>query len=144
MSTELHLFIPDKRFVVGLLIIVGSFFCIDLYYVDLYGGFFLWCILLLLGCLFAFLLFPVIRNPKLLISGQNLSIYSFSQVRNINFCTDLTEVIEHNGEIRSYRFVSNRKYFQISPDSYYEAEEIKRQFIDLMKSCKSPISVVTQ
>lgn len=91
---ELHLFLPAMRSVIGVLMVLGGMLAVGSYFAIVYGGLLLWGALLLLGCLFAFLSFPVLRNPRLLVSGENLCLFSFGRGQKLNFPNHLIEIVE--------------------------------------------------
>lgn len=142
MPEELHLFLPAMRSVIVALIVLGGVLAADSYFAIVYGGLLLWGALLLLGSLFAFLSFPVLRNPRLLVSGENLCLFSFGRGQELNFSNDLIEIVEREGQIVSYRFMCEGKHFQISPGSYHDSDELQRQFAQLLKKPKLHVSVI--
>lgn len=139
---ELDIFLPAIRLIVAVLIVLGGTLAVVSYFAIVNGGLFSWGAVLLLGFLFAFLAFPVLRNPKLIVSGENLCLYSFGRGQKISFSKHLIEVVEREGEIVSYRFKCEHKHFQISPGSYNDSEELQRQFTKLMKTRKINVSVI--
>lgn len=139
---ELHIFLPAMRPIVAVLIVLGGTLAVVFYFAIVNGGLLSWGAVLLLGFLFAFLAFPVLRNPKLIVSGENLCLYSFGCGQKIIFSKHLIEVVEREGEIVSYRFKCEDKHFQISPGSYNDSEELQRQFVKLMKTRKINVSVI--
>jgi hypothetical protein len=142
LPEELHLFLPALRSVIWVLIVLGGMLAAGSYFAIVYGRLLLWGALLLLGCLFAFLSFPVLRNPRLLVSGENLCLFSFGRGQELNFSNHLIEIVEREGQIVSYRFMCEGKHFQISPGSYHDSDELQRQFARLLKTCKLHASVI--
>jgi hypothetical protein len=112
------------------------------YFAVVYGGFLSWVALLLLSLTFALLAFPVLKNQRLMVSGEKLVLFSFGRGQVLQFSQHLVEIVEHEGEIVSYRFMCEGKHFQISPFSYNDSEELQRQFMGLMKTRKLAVSVV--
>lgn len=139
---ELHIFLPAMRSVIWVLIVLGGMLAVSSYFTIVYGGLFWWGAALLLGLAVAFLAFPVLRNPRLLVSGEKLYLYSFGRRQAIDFSSHLVEVVERDGTIVSYRFNCEGKYFQISPGSYNDSDELQRQFKELMKTRKLNVSVM--
>lgn len=142
LPDELHIFLPAMRSVIGVLMVLGSMIAVGSYFAIVHGGLFSWGAILLLGFLFAFLAFPVLRKPKLMVSGENLCLFSFGRGQEINFPNHLIEIVEREEEIVSYRFMCEGKHFQISPGSYNDSEELQRQFLKLMETRKLNVSVV--
>ena len=56
--SEVHIFLPDRRFVIGALIGLAGLLCVCSYFLYVSGGLLLWLAILLMSCLFAFLFFP--------------------------------------------------------------------------------------
>jgi hypothetical protein len=139
---ELHIFLPAMRPIVAVLIVLGGTLAVVSYFAIVNGGLLAWSTVLLLGLLFAFLAFPVLRNPKLIVSGENLCLFSFGCGQKMSFSKHLIEVVEREGEIVNYRFKCEDKHFQISPGSYNDSEELKRQFMRLMSTRKINVSVI--
>lgn len=139
---ELHIFLPELRLVIGVLMVLGSLLAMGFYFAIVQGGFLLWGAIVPLGFLLAFLAFPVLRNPKLMVSGENLCLYSFGRGQEINFPNHLIEIVERQEEIVSYRFMCEGKHFQISPGSYNDSEELQRQFVELMMTRKLKVSAI--
>ncbi len=144
VPNDLHIFLPAMRPLLAVLVALGGILAVVSYFAFVHGGFFLWGAVLLLGFLFAFLTFPVFRNPKLMVSGENLCLFSFGRGNDINFPNHLVEVVEREGEIVNYRFKCEGKHFQISPDSYNDSEELQRQFLTLMKKRRIIVSVISR
>lgn len=142
LPDELHIFLPAVRSVICVLIVLGGMLAVGSYFAIVHGGLFSWGAILLLGFLFTFLAFPVLRNPKLMVSGENLCLFSFGRGQGINFSNHLIEIVEREGKIVSYRFMCEGKHFQISPDSYNDSEELQRQFVELMKTRKLNVSAI--
>ena len=142
MQDELQLFFPARRSVIAVLIALGGMQAVAAYFAGVYGGFLSWGALLLLSFIFAILAFPALKNPRLMVSGERLVLFSFGRRQDLQFSKHLLEIVEHEGEIVSYRFMCEGKHFQISPVSYYESEELQRQFMELMKTHKLLVSVV--
>ena len=141
MPDDLHLFFPAMRSVIAVLIVLGGMLAVAAYFVVVYGGFLSWGALLLLGFIFALLAFPVLENPRLTLSGERLILFSFGRRQVLEFSKNLVEVVEREGKIVSYRFMCEGKHFQISPVTYYESEELQRQFMELMRTRKLVVSV---
>ena len=141
---ELHIFLPAMRSVIWVLIVLGGMLAVSSYFTIAYGGLFWWGAVLLLGLAVAFLAFPILRNPRLLVLGENLCLYSFGRRQAINFSSHLVEVVERAGTVVSYRFMCEGKHFQISPGSYNDSDELQRQFKELMKTRNLNVSVIVQ
>jgi hypothetical protein len=124
---ELHIFLPAMRPIVAVLIVLGGTLAVVSYFTIVNGGLFSWGAVILLGFLFAFLAFPVLRNPKLIVSGESLCLFSFGRGQKISFPKHLIEIVEREGEIVNYRFKCEDKHFQISPGSYNDSEELRKR-----------------
>jgi len=142
MPEDPHLFFSAMRSVIAVLIVLGGMLAVAAFFAVVFGGFLAWGALILLGFMLAFLAFPVLRNPKLMVSGENLVLFSFGRGQAFNFSKHLVEIVEREGQIVSYRFLCDGKHFQISPFSYNDSEELQRQFMGLIKTRKLLVSIV--
>lgn len=79
---------------------------------------------------------------KLLVSGDELRVFSFGKMNCLNFSKNLQEIVVKDSEVVSYRFERDGMFYQISPYSYYESDELRGIFKDLMKKTKVSVSVI--
>ncbi len=96
----------------------------------------------LLSGLFIFLTLPLLRNQRIFMLGDIISVYTFGKRNDLVFSRHLKEVVMRGDEILSYRFEKDEKYFQISPKSYYESDELQAAMQALMKKTKITVTVV--
>jgi hypothetical protein len=90
---------------------------------------------------FGSLFLAIIRNQKIIITGDDLTIYSFGKENNLKFSKDLVQVVSKNNDIVSYRFEKDGNHYQVSPKAYPDknlGELLKLK----LKSNKSIISIV--
>ena len=92
--------------------------------------------------MFIFLFVPFLKNQRLLITNQEIIIFSFSKPNKLKFCINLKEIVVKENEIVSYRFENKGKYYQISPQAYYANKELKELFTGLNERCKKTIAIV--
>ena len=92
--------------------------------------------------MFVFLFVPFLKNQKLIITDEDIRLFTFGRMNRLMFCKHLKEIVVKEKEAVSYRFENSGKYYQISPRAYYESEELKSIFNDLMEKCESIVSVV--
>ena len=142
MCNKLHAFQP-KRIGIGFwcsLIFLGIL--VNMHYLLNDSSLFFYIPLFFLIGMFVFLFVPFLKNQKLLISDKELIVFTFGYSNKLNFCMHLKEIVVKENEIVSYRFENNGKYFQISPEAYYENEELKELFTNLKEKCKELISII--
>ena len=98
--------------------------------------------LIILVGMFVFLFMPFLKNQKLIVSDEDINLFTFGRINRLIFCKHLTEIVVKENEIVSYRFEKSGKYYQVSPGAYYDSEKLKLLFNDLNKKCKSIVSIV--
>jgi hypothetical protein len=142
MSNEVHIFQPIRRQigfwcgVIFLGILINVHYLLDSSSMILYVSF-----VFLIG-MFVFLFVPFLKNQKLIITDEDIRLFTFGRMNRLMFCKHLKGIVVKENEAVSYRFENRGKYYQISPRAYYESEELKTLFNDLMEKCKSIVSVV--
>jgi hypothetical protein len=141
MSEELHIYFPVRRQLIFYSTIVGVCAAINIYFAMKHGSMVLWLTLTVLLVLFIFLFVPVLRNPRLLISGNDIKISIFGKWHSLSMSKDLYELVIKDDDVVSYRFTREGKHFQISPSTYYEADEIRGKFKEILKKNKIVASV---
>jgi energy-coupling factor transporter transmembrane protein EcfT len=124
MASDISFYAPVRRPIVIYSLVVGLFMAINVILVAKYGGVFLWMSLAILVCLFIFLFMPVMKNPRLIIKGNEIHLASFGKWYPIDFKKNLREIVVKGDDVVSYRFDCADKFIQISPYSYYESDEI--------------------
>jgi hypothetical protein len=85
---------------------------------------------------------PFLKNQKLIVSGKDINLFTFGRINRLVFCKHLRELVVKQDEIVSFRFEKDGKYYQVSPGTYYDSEELKLLFNDLNKKCKGIVSIV--
>jgi hypothetical protein len=85
---------------------------------------------------------PFLKNQKLIVSGEDIDLFTFGRTNKLVFCKHLKEIVVKQNEILSYRFEKDGKYYQVSPGAYYDSEELKLLFNDLNRNCKGIVSIV--
>lgn len=85
---------------------------------------------------------PFLKNQKLLIEGNNLIIFTFGKKNRLRFSEDIEELVVKDNEIVSFRFNKDGKYYQISPDAYYDSTDLKEIFKKLLENNNINVSVV--
>jgi len=142
MNKKVYIFYPMLRPI--------SFFCgmifltilINTYYLIANNSRILFILLILLSGIFIFMFMPLLKNQKLILSGDEVIIFSFGKKNSLKFSKDLEEIEVKENEIASYRFNKKGKHYQVSPDAYYESTELKNIFNTLFKKNKINVSVV--
>jgi hypothetical protein len=136
MNNELHIFLPVRQAIVIYSIVLGLIMTLSTVLVIKYGGCIFWTLQLLTTLAFIFVFVPVLRNSKMLICGNDIKLSIFGKWHSIDFSNDLFEIVVKGDEVQSYRFKSNGNHYQISPLSYYEADEANKLLRKLLKKHK--------
>ena len=142
MGNEVHFFQPDRRRVGFWCAFIFLGIILNVRYLLGSGSIILYVTLILLVGMFVFLFMPFLKNQKLIVSGEDINLFTFGRTNRLVFCKHLEEIIIKQNEIISYRFEKDGKYYQVSPGAYYDSEELKLLFNDLNKNCKSRVSIV--
>ena len=142
MGNESHFFQLDRRRVGFWCAFIFIGIILNVRYLLSSGSIILYVPLILLVGMFVILFMPFLKNQKLIVSGENINLFTFGRINRLVFCKHLEEIVIKQNEIISYRFEKDGKYFQVSPGAYYDSEELKLLFNDLNKKCKSIVSIV--
>jgi hypothetical protein len=142
MGNEVHFFLPDRRQVGFWCAFIFLGIILNIRYLLGSGSIILYVSLILLAGMFVFLFMPFLKNQKLIVSGEDINLFTFGRTNRLVFCKHLKEIVIKQNENISYRFEKDGKYYQVSPGAYYDREELKLLFNDLNKKCKSKVSIV--
>ncbi len=144
MLNELHIFLPVRRVIIVYSIVFGLLVIVSVVIALKYGGIFFWLMMPLTISAFIFVFVPVLKNPRLILRGNEVRLSIFGKWHTINFTNDLIEIVVKGNEVQSYRFKSHETYYQISPLSYYEADEVDKLLSKLLKKHKGSFSVINR
>ena len=144
MNKEVKIFFPIRRSTAVLCVIVFIAILLNIYYIPGIAGLILYFPLILLSVLFIFMFMPLLKNQLLLIAGNDIVIFSYGRKNSLRFSENLQEIVLNKNVIVSYRFEKDGRYYQISPQAYYESAELKRTHDKLMKKHNINVSVVEQ
>jgi len=142
MGNEVHFFQPDRRQIGFWCAFVFLGIIINVRYLLGSGSVILYLSLILLVGVFVFLFMPFLKNQKLIVSDEDINLFTFGRINRLIFCKHLTEIVVKENEIVSYRFEKSGKYYQVSPGAYHDSEELNLLFNDLNKKCESIVSLV--
>jgi len=142
MDNEVHFFQPDRRRVGFWCAFIFLGIILNVRYLLGSGSVILYASLILLVGMFVFLFMPFLKNQKLIVSGEDIDLFTFGRTNKLVFCKHLKEIVVKQNEILSYRFEKDGKYYQVSPGAYYDSEELKLLFTDLNRNCKGIVSKV--
>jgi len=142
MSLEIAIFRPARLKVVILCFLIFAAILAAINYLSESNRIAFYFLLALLFMAFFYFLVPVLKNQKFLVGDDYLKIFSFGSSCDVRFSRDLYEIVVKDSEVVSYRFEKDGKRFQISPDAYHEADEVKRIFSALLKTAEQSISIV--
>jgi len=145
MAKDIFVYLPDYRGLITFYsLIVAILIAINIYFLLKHGGVLLYVPLVLLSFLFLFLFVPVLRNPMLIIHGNEIRISSFGKWYTISFTKDLRAIVLKDNEVLSYKFESDGIYYQISPESYIESDEVEQRFSKLLKRYNGTFKVINK
>lgn len=142
MSSEIHLYKPVRSQVAFLCICTFLGISLNVYYLLDNRSVALYCSLFILASIFVFLFLPFIKNQKLIISDDEICLFSYGKANKLNICNHLNEIVVKDKEIVSYRLENDGDCYQISPKAYYESEELNATLNTLYVKCKNTVSVV--
>ena len=140
---EAYIFLPARRHIAILSFIVAIFIMVNIYAIVLYNSIIYKISLVLLIILFTFFFVPVVRNQRVIISGDMIGVSIYGKWYSLSFNNDLCAVLREHDVIVSYRFNCNGQYYQISPSSYYESEELRNIFLSLSKNKIATAKTIT-
>lgn len=78
-----------------------------------------------------------------MLSGRRMVIFTFGQQNVLDIVKDLQELVVHEDEIVSFRFEKEGNYFQISPSSYFEKNELRTNLERTLKRYNLKVNVVS-
>jgi len=142
MSNEPQVYQPMRRQLglwCGFIFLV---IVINVHYLLNSNSIILYVSLAILTGMFIFLFMPFLKNQKLIISNECISLFAFGKINELTFHKNLKEVVIKDNEIVSYRFESRGNYYQISPNAYHQSEKLKSLFSDLIGKYNIVVSVV--
>jgi len=143
IDQDINLFKPARRFLGLCTLVVFAALLVNAYYLISSKHPVGYITLVLLFLLFLYLFFPLIKNQKLIISGDKLIVLTYGKHNTLTFSANLHEILVKGETIISYRFEKDGQYFQISPSAYEETEEVETHLKSMMKRAPKTISVVT-
>ncbi len=139
-----YIFFPARRHIAILSAIVALCISIDVYYMSSHAGILYKIILAILVLMFIFFLVPVIRNQRIIVSGDKIGISIYCRWYYVLFSEGLYAIVVEADEVVSYRFKYDGQLYQISPKSYIETAEMNRLFSALMKKQKIPPEIISK
>ena len=142
MGNEVHLFQPDRRQLGFWCAFVLLGIAVNVRYLLGSCSVILYASLIFLVGMFIFLFMPFLKNQKLIVSGEDIKLFTFGRMNKLLFCQHLREIVVKEDEIVSYRFEKSGKHYQVSPGAYYDSEVLRLLFADLNKKCKTIVSIV--
>jgi hypothetical protein len=142
MGNEVHLFQPDRRQLGFWCAFVLLGIAVNVRYLLGSSSVILYASLIFLVGMFIFLFMPFLKNQKLIVSDEDIKLFTFGRMNKLLFCQHLREIVVKENEIVSYRFEKSGKHYQVSPGAYYDSEVLRLLFADLNKKCKTIVSIV--
>ena len=121
MGNEVHFFQPDRRRVGFWCAFIFLGIILNVRYLLGSGSVILDASLILLVGMFVILFMPFLKNQKLIVSGEDIDLFTFGRTNKLLFCKHLKEIVVKQNEILSYRFEKDGKYYQVSPGAYYDS-----------------------
>jgi len=123
-----------------LIVLIAMF--LNVYILTESTGGFAYLSLALLSVALMILFFPLLKNQKIAITNEIITISSFGKLRELSFLEDLSEVVVKDSEIVSYRFEKFGKYYQISPYAYHEGKQLNAILTNLYKRMERHVAAV--
>ena len=123
-------------------LIVLVMIVVNIYYLTVYLSIWLFILCILMCGVFIYFFMPIVKNQKLILNGRQLTMYSFGKQYNLDLKKDLEELVIENDEVISYRFQKDGMYYQLSPKSYYNGNELKDKLEDFYKKSKFETRVI--
>ena len=142
MAREVHCFQPNRRQIGFWCAFVFLGTIINVHYLLDSSSVMLYVSLIFLVGMFIFLFMPILKNQKLIVSDEDIKLFTFGRMNRLIFCQHLREIVVKENEIVSYRFEKSGKHYQVSPGAYYDSEVLRLLFADLNKKCKTIVSIV--
>jgi hypothetical protein len=109
-----------------------------------YGGILPWIPLFIIIRRLLRIFKALLRNPKLIISGDKINISTFGNWHTISFSKDLYEVIVEADEVITYKFETDDFFYNISPSFYYDSEEISKVLSVMLDNTEMNYNIVTR
>jgi len=144
MEEGVFIYMPRRKMVGVACFIVLLLLAVNLYLLTMSLSIWLLISLFVLFGIFVFLFMPLLKNQKVMLSGRKLILFTFGKKNSLDITKDLEEIVVHEDEVISYRFEKDGKYFQLSPSSYYEGEELKENLESTLKRYNLIVSVVSK
>jgi hypothetical protein len=117
MNKKAYIFYPMRRQLGCCSGMIFLTILINTYYLIANNSRILFILLIVLSGIFIFMFMPVLKNQKLIISGEEVIIFSFGKKNSLKFSKDLEEIVVKENEIVSYRFNKKGKHYQVSPEA---------------------------
>lgn len=142
MSNKNNLFKPARRQIGFWCVCILLGIIVNVHYLLSNGNLALYVSLVLLVGIFVILFMPFLKNQKVVVSGDEICLFTFGRINRLKFCGHIKEIVVKEKEIVSYRFEKDGNNYQISPKAYYDSQELELLFNNLNKKCGNVVSVV--
>lgn len=137
-------FTPHLLFIIIIFLVSAGLLSYLFYSWLLYGG--LFYLLISVFPLIGVVVFvrPLVFFPHVTIdNSKRITIrYWVGKGHTDNISTALYEIVVKNENIRSYRFIIQNKYFQVSPTTYIQGDELAEILKSYIKQKKLILNVV--
>jgi hypothetical protein len=104
-----------------------------------------WYLWLFLVSIFVFmaLLRPVIEKRKVCIRNGNIIVlHRIGKPLNVNIAKCLYEIVVEGEDIKNFRFRTERRRIQVSPQGYIDGDELMKEIKDVIKREKITARIV--
>ena len=129
----------------GSLTVVLSFFLTILFFIKWRVSDSPWYLWFFLVAVFIFIAFlrPVIENRRVRIENGNITfLHRIGPSLTVSIAESLYEVVTKDDEIKSYRFETEKRKIQVSPEGYKDVDMLLKQIKDVIKREKIVVQII--
>ena len=104
-----------------------------------------WYLWFFLISVFVFIVFlrPVIENRRVRIENGNITfLHRIGPPLTVSISESLYEIVTKDDEIKSYRFETEKRNIQVSPEGYKNGDMLLKQIKDIIKREKIVVQII--
>lgn len=129
----------------GSLTVVLSFFLTILFFMKWRISDSPWYLWLCLVSVFIFIAFlrPVIEKRRVRIENGNITfLHRIGVPLTVSIAESLYEIVTKDDEIKSFRFETEKRKIQVSPEGYKDGDRLMKQIKDVIKREKIVVQII--
>ena len=129
----------------GSLTVVLSFFLTILFFMKWRISDSPWYLWLCLVSVFIFIAFlrPVIEKRRVRIENGNITfLHRIGPPLTVSIAESLYEIVTKDDEIKSFRFETEKRKIQVSPEGYKDGDRLMKQIKDVIKREKIVVQII--